>query len=131
MPSANPRINTVLERPVYMAIRSLARREGLSLSAMVRRLVHEALELREDAALEALVERRARASAPGLERKARRVFGQTTPPLPEEAVRPRTPAGLGLRSPAAAGGGPPEKRCARPSGSPPTRTPAPAKEAGA
>jgi hypothetical protein len=80
MPSANPRINTVLERPVYMAIRSLARREGLSLSAMVRRLVHEALELREDAALEALVERRARTSAPGLERKARRVFGRTTPP---------------------------------------------------
>jgi hypothetical protein len=64
MPSANPRINTVLERPVYMAIRSLARREGLSLSAMVRRLVHEALELREDAALEALVERRARTFAP-------------------------------------------------------------------
>jgi hypothetical protein len=64
MPSANPRINTVLERPVYMAIRSLARREGLSLSEMVRRLVHEALELREDAALEALVERRARTSAP-------------------------------------------------------------------
>jgi hypothetical protein len=64
MPSANPRVNTVLERPVYMAIRSLARREGLSLSEMVRRLVHEALELREDAALEALVERRARTSAP-------------------------------------------------------------------
>jgi len=64
MPSANRRVNTVLERPVYMAIRSLARREGLSLSEMVRRLVHEALELREDAALEALVERRARTSAP-------------------------------------------------------------------
>jgi hypothetical protein len=31
----------------------------------------------------------------------------------------------------AAGGGPPDERCARPAGSPPTRTPAPAREAGA
>jgi len=58
MPSTRPRINTVLEPPVYQAVKRLADRDHVSLSQKVRDLVREALELLEDAALEELVTER-------------------------------------------------------------------------
>lgn len=58
MPSAHPRINTVLEPPVYEAVRRLAAQDGVSLSQKVRDLVREALDLLEDAALEEVVNQR-------------------------------------------------------------------------
>ncbi len=58
MPSTHPRINTVLEPPVYEVVKRLATQDGVSLSQKVRDLVREALELLEDAALEEVVKRR-------------------------------------------------------------------------
>ena len=58
MPTTLPRISTVVDRPIYEAIRKLAKRDGMSLSQKARDLLLEALELIEDAGLEALVERR-------------------------------------------------------------------------
>jgi sigma54-dependent transcription regulator len=58
MPTTLPRISTVLERPIYEAVAMLAKRDGVSLSQKVRDLLIEALELIEDAGLEAIVERR-------------------------------------------------------------------------
>ncbi|MDR7523687.1 MAG: ribbon-helix-helix protein, CopG family [Armatimonadota bacterium] len=66
MPSVHPRINTVLEPPLFEAVKKLARRDGVSLSQKVRELVREALELREDAALEELVDRRRTNPAPSI-----------------------------------------------------------------
>jgi len=58
MPVKNPRINVVLEKPLYNTIERLANREGLSLSLKVRDLVKEALEIEEDIALSSFVEKR-------------------------------------------------------------------------
>jgi hypothetical protein len=60
MPVKNPRINVVLEKPLYATIERLATREGISLSLKVRDLVKEALEIEEDVALSAFVEKRER-----------------------------------------------------------------------
>lgn len=51
MPAKNPRVNVVLERPVYDALGRLARRDGASLSTMARDLLREALEAHEDLGL--------------------------------------------------------------------------------
>lgn len=51
MPAKNPRINVVLEKPLYNALHDLAEDEGISMSMLMRDLVKEALELREDRAL--------------------------------------------------------------------------------
>ena len=51
MPAKNPRINVVLEKPLYTALHDLAEDEGVSMSMLMRDLVKEALELREDRAL--------------------------------------------------------------------------------
>ncbi|AJF07633.1 ribbon-helix-helix domain-containing protein [Geoalkalibacter subterraneus] len=51
MPAKNPRVNVVLEKPVYNALHDLAENEGVSMSMLMRDLVKEALELREDRAL--------------------------------------------------------------------------------
>jgi metal-responsive CopG/Arc/MetJ family transcriptional regulator len=58
MPVKNPRINVVLEKPLYNTIERLATKEGVSLSLKVRDLVKEALEIEEDIALAAFVEKR-------------------------------------------------------------------------
>ena len=58
MPTRNPRINVVLEEPLYATIEKLAKRDGVSLSLKVRDLVKEALELQEDMALSAFAEER-------------------------------------------------------------------------
>ncbi len=60
MPVKNPRINVVLEKPLYNTIERLAAREGISLSLKVRDLVKEALEIEEDLSLSAFAEKRER-----------------------------------------------------------------------
>ena len=58
MPAKNPRINVVLEEPLFITVERLAKRDKVSLSLKVRDLVKEALEMEEDAALSALAEER-------------------------------------------------------------------------
>lgn len=58
MPTKNPRVNVVLEKPLFRTVEELARRDGTSLSLKVRDLVKEALEIEEDVALGRLAESR-------------------------------------------------------------------------
>lgn len=58
MPARNPRINVVLEEPLYDTVKRLARRDRISVSSKVRDLVSRALEVEEDAALANLAEQR-------------------------------------------------------------------------
>jgi mRNA interferase RelE/StbE len=54
MPTENPRVNIVVEPPLYGLMHDLAQAGGLSMSALARDLIREALELREDVALAAV-----------------------------------------------------------------------------
>ncbi len=56
MPTKNPRINVVLERPLYENVERIAKKDGVSLSLKVRDLVKEALEIEEDIALAGIAE---------------------------------------------------------------------------
>ncbi len=58
MPSQNPRINVVLNNLLYQNVRLLAEKDNVSLSAKVRDLLKEALEIQEDIALSAFAEKR-------------------------------------------------------------------------
>lgn len=58
MPTKNPRINVVLEKPLYKSVQHLAEREKVSLSLKARDLIKEAIELEEDIALSAFAEKR-------------------------------------------------------------------------
>jgi hypothetical protein len=58
MPTKNPRINVVLDKTLYKSVRSLARKDRVSLSTKVRDLLKEALELHEDLYLVAIAEQR-------------------------------------------------------------------------
>lgn len=58
MPTKNPRVNVVLEKPLYDSVRRLAEKEDVSLSLKIRDLVREALEAEEDAALAHFAEER-------------------------------------------------------------------------
>lgn len=58
MPVKNPRINVVLEKPLFNTIERLAQRDGVSLSLKVRDLVKEAIEIEEDIALSAFADKR-------------------------------------------------------------------------
>ncbi len=60
MPTKNPRINVVLEKPLYESVRRLAEKEDVSLSLKIRDLVRQALEAEEDAALAQFAEERAK-----------------------------------------------------------------------
>jgi len=60
MPTKNPRVNVVLEKPLYRTVERLAERDGLSLSLKVRDLIKEALEIEEDIALGTFAESRAK-----------------------------------------------------------------------
>lgn len=60
VPAKNPRVNLVLERPLYDALGRLARREGASLSSKARDLLRDALETYEDLALGRIAEERER-----------------------------------------------------------------------
>ena len=53
MPTKNPRINVVLEEPLYKTVANLALKDGVSLSLKARDLIKEALEIEEDIALSA------------------------------------------------------------------------------
>lgn len=58
MPTTSPRVNVVLEKPLYARLRKLATKEGVSLSTKVRDLIREALEEYEDAYLVRVAEER-------------------------------------------------------------------------
>lgn len=49
MATKMPRLNVVLEPPIYFAIVEMAKKEGISLSLKARDLIREALEFCEDA----------------------------------------------------------------------------------
>ena len=66
MPSALPRISTVMEPAIFHTIARLAKRDGVTLSQKTRDLLLEALELIEDSGLESIVERRRRNKAPSI-----------------------------------------------------------------
>jgi hypothetical protein len=58
MPTKNPRVNTVLEPPLFRAVERLAKADQVSLSEKVRDLVREAVELAEDEGLETIARAR-------------------------------------------------------------------------
>ncbi|MBC2705888.1 antitoxin, RHH family protein [Desulfobacula sp.] len=58
MPSQNPRINVVLNNLLYQDVRLLAEKDNVSLSAKVRDLIKEALEIQEDIALSGFAKKR-------------------------------------------------------------------------
>ncbi|HEX9666366.1 MAG TPA: antitoxin, RHH family protein [Thermodesulfobacteriota bacterium] len=58
MPAKNPRINVVLEKPLYEAIRRIAKKEGISISLKARDLLREALEIHEDIILNEIASER-------------------------------------------------------------------------
>ena len=51
MPTKNPRVNVVLEPPLYETLSRLARRDGTSRSSKARDLLRDAMEFHEDVAL--------------------------------------------------------------------------------
>ncbi len=56
MPTKNPRVNIVVEPPLYSVMHDLAISEGVSMSTIARDLIREAIDLREDVALAALAD---------------------------------------------------------------------------
>jgi len=51
MPTKNARINVVVEKPLYALIDEISKERGISKSMLVRDLVIEAIDSREDQAL--------------------------------------------------------------------------------
>ena len=58
MPTQNPRINIVLDDLLYRNVSFLAKQDNVSLSAKVRDLLKEALEIQEDIALSQFAQKR-------------------------------------------------------------------------
>ena len=58
MPTKNPRVNIVVEPPLYNIMHDLATSQGVSMSTIARDLILEAIELREDVALAAFADTR-------------------------------------------------------------------------
>ena len=58
MPTKNPRVNIVIEPPLYGTMHDLAINGGISMSTLARDLIGEAIELREDVALAAFADKR-------------------------------------------------------------------------
>ena len=58
MPTTKPRINIILEEPLYKTVAKLAERDGMSLSLKARDLIKEALEIQEDIVLSSFAEER-------------------------------------------------------------------------
>ena len=56
MPTKNPRVNIVVEPPLYSVMHDLAASEGVSMSTIARDLIREAIDLREDVALAAIAD---------------------------------------------------------------------------
>ena len=59
MPTKNPRVNVVLDATLYSAVHELAQGYGVSMSMIMRDLVKEAMEMREDAVLAHAADQRA------------------------------------------------------------------------
>lgn len=79
MPTKNPRVNVVLERPLYEVLRRLAKRDRISVSSKVRDLVSRALETEEDVALAALAEQREQTFNRGRALSHEQVWRRTRP----------------------------------------------------
>jgi len=60
MPTKHPRVNVVLEQPLYQALSRLDQRDGVSRSLKARDLLKAALEIEEDVVLVGLAEKRER-----------------------------------------------------------------------
>ena len=58
MPAKNPRINVVLDPPLFKNVQFLAEKDGVSLSTKVRDLLKDALEIQEDICLADVAEKR-------------------------------------------------------------------------
>ena len=58
MPAKNPRINAVVEEPIYEAIEKLAQKDGVSISHKTRDLLLDSLERIEDVKLAEIAEER-------------------------------------------------------------------------
>jgi hypothetical protein len=58
MANKNPRINVVVEKPLYNTIKFLAKKDNVSLSTKMRDLVIEALEYLEDVSLTKIADKR-------------------------------------------------------------------------
>jgi predicted DNA-binding protein len=58
MPAKNPRINVVLEEPLYREVQFLAKKDGVSMSTKVRDLLKELLDTQEDIYLARIADRR-------------------------------------------------------------------------
>ena len=58
MPTSNPRVNVVLEPPLFAALKRMADKDAVSLSTKVRDIVRGALEEYEDAFLVELADKR-------------------------------------------------------------------------
>ena len=58
MPAKNPRINVVLDPPLYKNVQFLAEKDGVSLSTKVRDLLKDAMEFQEDIYLANVAEKR-------------------------------------------------------------------------
>lgn len=63
MATKNPRLQVVLEPPLYKTLAALANEDGVSMSTKARDLIREALEHLEDLALSQIVESRAKKTA--------------------------------------------------------------------
>ena len=64
MPTNNHKINVVLDRSLYNTVHDFAQDQGISMSLVMRDLVKEAVELREDLALATLAESREKSFDP-------------------------------------------------------------------
>ena len=62
MTTKNPRINVMLEEPVYDTVRRLAEKENISVSLLIRDMVKEEIERYEDIYLSNLARERKKAS---------------------------------------------------------------------
>jgi len=60
MPTKNPRINVVLDPPLFKNVQFLAEKDGVSLSTKVRDLIKDAVEIQEDICLADVAEKRER-----------------------------------------------------------------------
>ncbi len=65
MPTKNPRVNVVLDVQLFGAVSELAHSQGVSMSMIMRDLVKEAMEIREDVHLAHIADQRAQSFAPG------------------------------------------------------------------
>jgi len=45
MPTKNPRVSVVLEKPLYQSIKEIAKRDGVTLSVKLRDIAREAIEI--------------------------------------------------------------------------------------